>query len=135
MASLVLDASFLIALFDGKDPHHDWAVDLLIHTTDHDLYISALTLAEALVHPTKNGTAEILTTGIETLGVSVVPVTEKDVIDIATTRATSGLRMPDAIVLHTALSQSASLATADNRLTESAVKMKTAVFCPELFRN
>lgn len=132
MAGIVLDASVIIGLFDDADVHHDWSLEFLIHTTAEPLFMSALTLAEILVHPTKNKQEQKMLKGIETLGVTVVPLEAHASVDLARIRANSGLRMPDAILLHTAIETGSSIASADEAVVSSARDMNIAVFHPKL---
>ncbi|MDH6531903.1 putative nucleic acid-binding protein [Aurantimicrobium minutum] len=117
---IVLDANVLIALLSSQDAHHGWAVDLFIDSVDDTLVISSLTLSEAMVHPARNGQIDVMLRNITSLGIKVAPLDQADSINLAYVRARTQLRMPDALVLHTAIEHHASLATLDARLAQAA---------------
>jgi Predicted nucleic acid-binding protein, contains PIN domain len=127
---VVLDAGVFIALLDGNDAHHDWAVDFFIHSTGSELVASALTLAEILVHPAKNGTADRFADRLSGLHLRVVSIDGADSSALAKLRAESGLRMPDVVVLHTALTHAQALATTDEKLAGQAQTMGLEVYRP-----
>ncbi|MDQ3527482.1 MAG: PIN domain-containing protein, partial [Actinomycetota bacterium] len=77
-------------------------------------------LAECLVLPARAGRAETvveLLAGWETV---VLPVTAEDAVGLARLRAGSGLKMPDCVVVHAAMTVGAQLATFDSRLADVA---------------
>lgn len=120
--TVVLDASVLIALVNGDDAHHDWAVSFLLEIVEEELCISALSLAEALVYPTKAGRAADFQRSISGLDLDVAPVSAEVAAELADIRVRSGLKLPDAAVLHLALSRNAALATTDARLAGQALQ-------------
>jgi len=113
---VVIDAGVLIGLLDPADAHHTWSVQLLRSLGPGRMIVNAITLAEALVHPAIAGVAPVALTTITRLGPRIVSVSESDVLDLAQLRAASGLRMPDALVVHTAAREAAAVATTDQRL-------------------
>lgn len=127
---IVLDAGALIALLNDRDAHHEWALQMFIETVGEDLSISALNLAEALVQPTKAGRYREFMDSIHGLGLEVQGLDQADVSSLATLRAESGLRMPDAIALHLALRSDSSLATTDRALGIAAVGALLRVIQP-----
>jgi predicted nucleic acid-binding protein len=127
---IVLDAGALIALLNDRDAHHDWALQMFIDTVAEDLAISALNLAEALVHPTKAGRYEEFMEGIQGLGLEVQSLDHADVASVASIRAESGLRMPDSIALHVALRSDSALATTDVTLAKAALGASLRVLQP-----
>lgn len=127
---VVLDASALIALSTTKDVHHDWAVDFFVETAGAELCISTLTLAETLVHPTKASRVEQFLVNQLTLGLRAIAIKQDEAVELAHLRVSTGLKMPDAIVLHTALTQSAALATTDKTLATAADRLGVRVFQP-----
>ena len=127
---IALDANVLIAAFNEKDQHHQWAVDLIADTATSDLLISALTYAEILVVPARNGLVNRARSRLDTLGYQVAEVSSDDAVKIAETRAMTNLRMPDAVVLQTALSNSAALATTDAQVAKIAQGLGVTVYCP-----
>ena len=127
---VVLDANVLIALYDERDAHHAWARQFFVDTIADELCISALTFAETLVRPTRAGVGELFQAAIADVGISVDPIDAFGAIQLATTRAESGLRMPDAVVLHTAQRRGGALATSDNTLAKAAIAAGITVFQP-----
>jgi len=127
---VVLDASALIALASSKDPHHKWALGMFRDTAGFDLQITALSLAEAMVHPARNGKLEKFQKLISGLGVEVSSVEGEDASKLATLRANTTLKMPDVCVLHQAMRVKGSLATTDNKLAQVAKTKGVGVFAP-----
>ena len=129
---IILDANVLIAAFDGSDIHHEWAITLLKDTVSEELMISSLTYAEILVAPIRADRLKEFRKGIDSLGFRIVDINSEDALEIASLRAETGLKMPDVIVLHAALTHSASLASADAALTRKAAALGIAVFSPSI---
>ena len=127
---IAVDAGALIALVDGSDSHHRWAVDFFIQSTGAELAVSALTMAEIMVHPAKKGTADQFAKRLAGLQMKVIPVDGEDSSALARLRAESRLRMPDAVVLHTALTLSQALATTDMDLAHQAEVRGLQVYHP-----
>jgi predicted nucleic acid-binding protein len=121
--SIVLDANVLIAYLDGNHPHHGRAVDL-IATTSAALFVNALTLAEVLVGAVAAGVEQqVLAAITDDAAIAVVDGSGHDwALHLATARARSvpRLRMPDAVVLASALSVRGDVATFDDRLARAA---------------
>jgi predicted nucleic acid-binding protein len=130
MARIVLDASVLIALLNSKDTHHRWALDFLVNASADEFLMPAINYAEALVHPVRAGLVEEFTNNIQKLGIQIVDSTASDAIQLANLRVATRLRMPDAIVLQTAIRTSAELATTDEKLTAAATENRIGVFSP-----
>lgn len=130
MARVVLDASVLIALFNAKDEHHSWALDFLVNASADEFFMASLNFAEALVHPVRAGLAHELTQNVQTLGIEIVDSTASDALHLAQLRVSTGLRMPDAIVMQTALKIEGELATADAKLATAARQNGIGVFSP-----
>lgn len=129
MAGLVaLDASVLIALVNGADEHHETARRLFTDTLEAELCISALTFAEVLVHPVRNDLGSAFLESISGLGLEVHALTSEQTLRLAEIRARSGLRMPDASVLHLAVETGATLATFDTQLAASAQAFGVSVY-------
>ncbi|MDH6277547.1 putative nucleic acid-binding protein [Aurantimicrobium minutum] len=129
---IVLDANVLIAAFDSSDLHHEWAITFLRDTAAEELMISTLTYAEILVAPIRADRLKEFRKGIDSLGFIIDDIASEDAEDIARLRSETGLKMPDVIVLHTALKHAASLATADSSLTRKAAALGTTVFSPSI---
>lgn len=118
--SIVIDASVLIALVNGDDEHHDWAVKFFTETVADELVMSALSLAEALVHPERAGKTSEFLRGIRGLELDIGEITRETALQLASVRATSGLKMPDAAVLQLALERKAGVSTLDVQLADQS---------------
>ena len=128
---VVLDASALIALVSSSDPHHKWALEMFRDTASFDLQMTALSQAEAMVHPGRNGKLEKFQKMLNALGLVVSPIEGLDASKLAILRATTTLKMPDACVLHQAMKVSGSIATTDNQLAQVAKSKGVGVFSPK----
>ena len=117
---IVLDANVLIALLASHDAHHEWALGLFVDSIEDKLVISSLTLSEAMVHPARNGQMDLMLRNITSLGIEVSELDQAGSMNLAYVRARTQLRMPDALVLHTAMEHNASLATLDAKLALAA---------------
>lgn len=123
MRFVVVDASALIALLSDADAHHADATRQFRALLGDVLRLHPLTLAEVLVHPARHGGIHaalqqrraLEETGIRELEDEDLPRAE----DLALARI-SGLRMPDAVVLASAVRASAQIATFDSRLAAAA---------------
>ena len=123
---IVADASWVIALMDAQDQHHAGALALVETLTARPL-IHAVTLAECLVAPARAGqhrdAARELRSAFE-----IVHTDDDSAMRWAHLRATEALRLPDAVVLDTALiSRSPSIATFDTRLRDAAGRLGVGV--------
>lgn len=118
---MILDANVVIALLNPEDAHHSRAAGLLVEVPEEDLHIPAVTLGEALVWHVRAGTGERALEVLEDLGLSVIE-SKEDPLALARVRAESGLRMPDCIVLHHALTRGEALATMDERLARAGLE-------------
>lgn len=127
---IVLDAGAVIALLDDQDAHHEWALQMFIDTVAEDLAISVLNLAEALVHPTKAGRYHEFMDSIKGLGLEVCGLDPDAVLSLATIRAERGLRMPDTVAVHLALTSDSTLATTDRVLGQTALDLSLRVLQP-----
>ena len=128
---VVLDSSALIALYSDSDPHHQWGLKLFLDTADNDLEMSALSFAEVLVHPTRNGTKSKFLRSIEGLGLRIADLPFDSAEELADLRAQTGLKMPDVVVLRQAMKSSAVLATADQKLAKIATAKELEVSSPQ----
>jgi len=117
---IVADASWVIALRDPGDAHHETARALNVLKIDETMLLHPVTLAECLVAAAHLGelepAAEALRRAFD------IPVDDPNApLRWASLRASSGLRLPDAIVLDTALHHGAeAIATFDDRVAVSA---------------
>ena len=121
MASVaVFDASALIALFNTRDIHHDWALGAFKDSLDRNLKISTLTCAEVLPTSVPDSAEVALMFQIKRLGFDLEPLIESDAVELARLRSSTKLKMPDAVVLQVALKTEGLLVTADAKLAEVA---------------
>ena len=124
---IVADASWVVALRDPADGHHRQAVAIHHRIGTEDALLHPVTLAECLVAPAQLGvlddSAAVLRAAFE------IPDIDHDApVRWAALRADTGLRLPDAIVLDTALSHDArALATFDTRLATAAAARRIDV--------
>ena len=131
MAGVTIDATALIALMKPTDSHHEWAKDFFIKHLHDELVISSLTYAEVLTHPARHNVLDKFLNDIEALELNVASLSDNDSVPLAQLRVSSGLRMPDAVVLHTAKSLGTSLVTADAQLGKQAQLVGISVHTPE----
>ncbi|MGC9221303.1 MAG: type II toxin-antitoxin system VapC family toxin [Solirubrobacteraceae bacterium] len=123
MGALILDASVLIGLLDTSDTHHAVAIDDVeaADLQDTDLLVPASAYSEALVSFARAGRVSDARNAIASMGITVTPLTAAIGASAAQLRAAhERLRLPDAIVLATALVLDAELLTYDNRLARVA---------------
>lgn len=100
-------------------------------TASFDLQMTALSQAEAMVHPARSGKLDKFQKMFTALGLAVTSIDSSDASKLATLRATTTLKMPDACVLHQAIKVSGSIATTDNQLAQVAKSKGVGVFSPE----
>jgi predicted nucleic acid-binding protein len=117
---IVLDASVLIALLDGRDSHHARAVERLVEWAHEPLACSSITLAEVLVAPARAGRMADAQSALATLGVEEVQLPVNAAARLALLRGETGLKLPDCCVLLAAESAGAPLLTFYERLARAA---------------
>jgi predicted nucleic acid-binding protein len=117
---IVLDANVLIGFLDAADPHHAASTELLERRFVDGFASSVLTVAEALVHPTRVERQDAAMTALLSIGVRIIPLEASDASELARVRNTYRLRMPDAVALHTAIRNGSELATFDDALEVAA---------------
>jgi len=115
---IVVDASVLIAFLDRADAHHEAAVEWLADATP-PLVVHPITLAEVLVAPTRNGSAEQAWTVLQSIGVEL-HTEPTDPLELARLRVHTGLRMPDCCVVDAARQLGCLVATFDERLRRAS---------------
>jgi predicted nucleic acid-binding protein len=120
---IVLDASVLIAVLTPEDEHHRAALAVFVRAvgTAQDFVVNSVTLAEALVFPARQGLLAQQSAAIAELGVVEVPFPAGAAQTLARLRVDTGLKLPDCLVLLTALDQRGTLATFDDRLRRAAL--------------
>lgn len=117
---IVLDASVLIAHFDGSDAHHAEAKLLLESTDGEPLGASAITLAETLVSPARAGRLDDAQNALERLGVDELTLGENAPGRLAQLRAETSLKLPDCCVLLAAQEHTGAVASFDSGLLAAA---------------
>lgn len=118
MAGLIVaDASALIAFLDESDAHHEEAIERIIEVTE--LLVHPLTLGEVLVHPVRTGTVDDVVIRLEAIGMTQSEAS-LDARSLAELRTSCGLKMPDCVVLATAIHHGVGVLTFDRRLAQAA---------------
>jgi predicted nucleic acid-binding protein len=117
---IVADASWIIALRDPRDPHHESAITLNDATIDEVIVLHPLTFAECLVAAARLGQLDMAADAIRA-AFEIVDIDIDAPLRWANLRAATSLRLPDAIVLDTAIVHAASMIlTYDQQLAEEA---------------
>jgi predicted nucleic acid-binding protein len=117
---IVADACWVIALRDPRDRHHAAAIAVNVAIGDDDVLLNPVTFAECLVAPARLGTLDEAANGLRA-ACEITTVDEEAPMRWAQLRATTGLRLPDVIVLDTAATHTAeAIATFDDRLRRIA---------------
>jgi predicted nucleic acid-binding protein len=126
-----LDAGVIVGFLDGNDVHHDAAREVLadaLHAGDR-LAMASSAFAECLVGPARRGDAEmqVVRELVDRVPISIVPLDVGIATAAARLRATHpSLRLPDALVIATAIEDGADeLVTTDRKWpTARALKFK-----------
>ena len=92
--------------------------------------MTALNEAEAMVHPTRLGKLEGFLSSLEGLRIKVATTEDSDTAGISKIRATTNLKMPDALVLYQAEKVQGAIATTDTELARVARSRSMGVFSP-----
>jgi predicted nucleic acid-binding protein len=119
---IVLDANVIIGFLDANDPHHSRTLRILEDSIAEGYGASVLTVAEALIQPTKHGLHDAASTALNEIGLVVLPLNSEDALALARVRAQYQVRMPAAVALHAALATKSRLATFDTGLAAAAHK-------------
>ena len=124
---VALDTSALLAYLSGREaasPAASWLLDARIGAGRNPAVISSLTVAELLVRPFRAGSAAVATVEgfLQFFGeIRIADVTYAVAREAARIRAATGLGMPDALVMATAVEHGAAvLATNDARWVSAA---------------
>jgi predicted nucleic acid-binding protein len=121
---IVVDASVLIAHFNGRDALHERAEAVLLNSADRPLAASAITIAEILVGPARIGRLDAARAALDRLGVAEIPVPEGAADRLAALRADTGLKLPECCVLLAAQDARAqTVLTFDERLEKRALEL------------
>ena len=120
---LTLDATCLVSYLKGGDsasPASRWVIDDLVGTGRCDAVVSAVTVGEILVLPQRRGRAVVKGVMGFLESLEDLQIRNADVLvaaEAARVRAETGIPMPDAVVIATAvLTSSTVLVTNDRRL-------------------
>lgn len=131
MGLTVLDAGVLIAVLNADDAHHDHARRAVAAARDRGdrLLVPASAYAEILVAPlrTSPGSGDAVDDFLEALPASVEPATRRIARQAAELRARHGnrLRLPDALVVATAITLQADLVvTTDARWPDLGISVE-----------
>lgn len=117
---IVLDAGVLIAHLRADDPFHESASGFLDESEELEWGVSAMTLAESLIHAARAGRGVSVLGALERLAIMQLPFAGGDALGLAEVRAATRLKMPDALVLYTAERAGAGLVTTDQLLAQAA---------------
>jgi predicted nucleic acid-binding protein len=115
---IVVDATVLIAYLDRADTHHTAAVELLADATP-PLLVHPITLAEVLVAPTRQCSADRAWAVLQAIGVEV-HAEAIDPLQLARLRVDTGVRLPDCCVLAAAAHRGCVVATFDDRVRRAS---------------
>jgi predicted nucleic acid-binding protein len=119
--ALILDASVLIGLLDTEDAHHGRSVEDVdaADVAGLELVAPASAYSEALVAFARAERVAEAREAIAAMGIVIAPLTQTVAERAAELRARhERLRLPDAMVLATALGRGAKLLSYDRRLAE-----------------
>ena len=124
---IVCDANVLIGFLDDTDAHHE-AIKLFVEENFVEGFAaSVLTLAEALVHPAKHNREIRSEAALRRIGMRFLDLEASDAFALARLRSAHEVRMPDAVVVHTALTMGSKLATTDRALARVAAEAGLSV--------
>jgi len=127
---IVADTSWISALRDSDDAHHTTAAASDRQIDDEPVIIAAVTLAECLVAPARLGKIDAAEAALRA-AFEVEHPDDTAPRRWAVRRAATGLRLPDAIVLETAIHLDArGVATFDARLAQQCRSAGLAVIGP-----
>ena len=117
MGTLVLDSSVVIAIASERDALRADALELVARWRRARVLLPAVAYSEVMVEPIRMGRAEDRERRIRKAGFEIVPIDAEIAREAARARAQHpGLRLPDAVVIATALVHDADLATLDRRM-------------------
>lgn len=124
MARVVLDSSVVIALTNPADLHHEAAV--VATSASNQYLLSVISVSEALVTPHRISRSAFLKVEkfIHSAFSEIIPITASISGEIASIRAVTNLKLPDAIISATATREKAVLWTFDKKLALAHPKSK-----------
>ena len=118
MAGVILDSDALLALINNTDIHHESIVNRILRS-DERLAISVVTYSEALLRPHEVNKADLAITQINSRISEIFEVTRSIAITAAKLRATSKMKLPDALIAATAIEKGLTLVTFDEKLAKA----------------
>jgi predicted nucleic acid-binding protein len=137
MGLIHLDAGVIIGFLDRDDPHHDASRAVLSHALDQGdrLSMAASAFAECLVGPARRSpkALELVRTVIDRLPVSVVDLDAEVATQAAILRSRHRtLKLPDALVIATAVTTGADRLVTTDRRWPTAKAMKLTVLVEQI---
>ncbi|MDO8392602.1 MAG: type II toxin-antitoxin system VapC family toxin [Actinomycetota bacterium] len=132
MALIHLDAGVVIGFLDAEDTHHDASRAVLEEAlrSGHRLAMASSAFAECLVGPARRSEAAVGTVRdlFDRFPITVLPLTAETAVVAARLRARRpAVRLPDAIVIATAIEHEADQLVTTDRKWPSARVLKLAV--------
>src|SRR5438309_2361119 len=116
----VLTGSYPPAHLDERDAHHAAATERLLALADRPFGASSITLAEALVAPTRVGRLPAARAALDALEVSELSLPPHAAERLAALRVETALKLPDCCVLLAAEAVRGAILTFDERLAREA---------------
>lgn len=131
MGVVVFDSDVLIGFLNARDAHHETAVErmraaLAPGTTR---WVCAVNHAEILIGPLKAGRQDVVEAMLARFSIEIQPVDAALARLAAEVRARTGLKLPDAFALATAVDaerrghEDVTLATFDQRVAQARAKL------------
>jgi predicted nucleic acid-binding protein len=117
---IVFDAGVLIAYLTADDLFHDAARDFMEEYEEFEFAANVFTVAETLVRPIRSNDEGVARGTLESIGLRILGLEPREAAELADIRVTSGLKMPDAVVVHSALQHAAQLVTTDRTVARAA---------------
>ena len=117
MAGLILDSDALLALINKSDVHHESIVNRILQS-EAKLSISVVTFSEAMVRPFEVNQSAVVIAQINSRISEIFDVTQPIAIRAALMRATSKIKLPDALIASTAIEKGLTLLTFDEKLAK-----------------
>ncbi|MBI4935526.1 MAG: PIN domain-containing protein [Actinobacteria bacterium] len=131
MGLIHLDAGVVIGFLDRDDAHHQAASDTMTQALRNGdrLAMASSAFAECLVGPARRGPAEVQLVRdlFERVPITIVPLTAEIAVTAAQLRARHrSLRLPDAIIIATAVEHGADQLVTTDRKWPTARSLKTS---------
>jgi len=117
MAGLILDSDALLAVMNVEDAHHKSIIKRLLHNRE-PLRISVVTYSESLVYPFEKNNYPAMSDGIKKLVDEIIDVSISIATKAAELRASSKIKLPDALIAATAIENGLTLLTFDEKLAK-----------------